>query len=1108
MLTIEQLIQNIKTSSSFSDCYAFVVSNGRNKHIFEYYQDDILIQTSYEEYDRLVKGTAHKLREKVGSKDKYIALRLPNSPEFCILFWAILAAGYDLLLLNYLHDLDSAIELMAQAGTETLITDQLSEEISYLPPASLIEEASDFPLNSVWGDRIALCTSGTTGDARVFVHDSAGILSMVEGLVLLSKKTDRWLRFGFTEKCLSFLPFNHVFGLMAVFMLTHVAGNTLVFPTGMAPEVVLECCRRHKVTQIISIPLFWNAVVKGLYRKIRMLEGKDALAAFEKMIESSLEAQAAGVELPPDYAEKLKLIREQLLGDDIYLGCSGGGYIPEHVLRVINGLGYYLSSGYGLTEANIVSVCNTENVSERVTGSVGEAILPEVIKLSPEGEILLRGESLYIGVLKSGRFHAVDYRSGEWFRTGDVGRIENNVIYIDARIKEVIIGPSGENIYPDTVEANFQDLPGVRELTVIGIQSDKYKYANLLLELVPDANLIELQEALRGRMVKLPPSSAISNVLISLEPLPLSTTRKVKRQILAQQINQGSWPTMTLSKYIEEQITANDSAQDTKIETSDVKAVEDDVKISEEHSKTSSLTDQENHGTTDSGLSISEIKETVKGFFAEALDLEEDEISDTGHFILDLGGDSLSSLTLLNLLEKEYNIAIVDDEYYSCMNLNDITSLIHQHVAGSGKGDKESRISLETKVRSPEERVDSFDKIREIKQFTKRSETLLASSDMFNPYFIAQESPLKDVSYMNGREMINLGSYNYLAMSGDPEVSAAAIAAVEKYGTSASGSRLLAGEKDIHKKLEAAIARWKRTEDALVLVSGHATNVTFVGNFCGSGDLIIYDRLSHNSVIQGILLSRASSKFFPHNDYQALEDYLRQHRDDYEKVLIIIEGAYSMDGDVAPVPEFVRIKKEYGCFLMVDEAHSACVLGENGEGVDEYFGLAPDDIDIKMGTLSKGLGTCGGYLAGDKLLIDYLRYNLPGFTFSVGLSPALTGAALKVLEIMARDNSRVKALQNNIAYFLKRAHELGFDTCLAKDTAIVPIMIGPDDLAFKLSVDMMEDGIIVPPAIFPAVPMGQARLRYCLTSAHKPEQIDYALRVLYKHLSRAQGLLN
>ena len=188
MLTIEQLIQNIKTSSSFSDCYAFVVSNGRNKHIFEYYQDDILIQTSYEEYDRLVKGTAHKLREKVGSKDKYIALRLPNSPEFCILFWAILAAGYDLLLLNYLHDLDSAIELMAQAGTETLITDQLSEEISYLPPASLIEEASDFPLNSVWGDRIALCTSGTTGDARVFVHDSAGILSMVEGLVLLSKR--------------------------------------------------------------------------------------------------------------------------------------------------------------------------------------------------------------------------------------------------------------------------------------------------------------------------------------------------------------------------------------------------------------------------------------------------------------------------------------------------------------------------------------------------------------------------------------------------------------------------------------------------------------------------------------------------------------------------------------------------------------------------------------------------------------------------------------------------------------------------------------------------------------------------------------------------------
>ena len=498
------------------------------------------------------------------------------------------------------------------------------------------------------------------------------------------------------------------------------------------------------------------------------------------------------------------------------------------------------------------------------------------------------------------------------------------------------------------------------------------------------------------------------------------------------------------------------------------------------------------------------IKETIRGFFAEALDISLEEVTDSGHFVLDLGGDSLSSLTLLNLLEREYNIAIVDDQYYSCMNLNDITSLIHEHLSGTDYAPgRKAGISLEGRARTPEERVDAFEKIREIQQFVQRSEQLLASSNMLNPYFISQESALKDVSYMGGREMINLGSYNYLAMSGDPEVNAAAIAAVEKYGTSASGSRLLAGEKDIHKKLEAAIARWKDTEDALVLVSGHATNVTFVGNFCGSGDLIIYDRLSHNSVIQGLMLSRARSRFFPHNDYEELENFLKQHRDEYEKVLIIVEGVYSMDGDVAPVPEFVRIKKEYGCFLMVDEAHSACVLGETGKGVDEYFNLAPSDIDIKMGTLSKGLGTCGGYLAADKLLIDYLRYNLPGFTFSVGLSPALTGAVLKVLEIMERDNSRVRALHNNIAYFMKRAHEYGFDTCLAKDSAIIPIMIGPDDLAFKLSIEMLDDGIIVPPAIFPAVPMGKARLRYCLTSAHKPEQIDYALEMLRRRLAAA-----
>lgn len=397
--------------------------------------------------------------------------------------------------------------------------------------------------------------------------------------------------------------------------------------------------------------------------------------------------------------------------------------------------------------------------------------------------------------------------------------------------------------------------------------------------------------------------------------------------------------------------------------------------------------------------------------------------------------------------------------------------------------------------------VTNFEDSKEFIAFNERVSGLSVSVEKYgNPYFVAHDSPLRDKSNMAGKEVINFGSYNYLCMSGDPEVNEAAKEALYKYGTSASGSRLLAGEKTLHKDLEKAIANWKHTEDAIVLVGGHSTNVTFVGNFCNENDLIIYDVIIHNSITEGLKMSKAKSKRFPHNDFERLERIVRKNRDFYEKILIVVEGAYSMDGDVAPVDEYVRIKKEYGCFLMVDEAHSATVIGEHGGGVDEYYGLAPDDIDIKMGTLSKGLGTCGGYLAGSRNLIDYLRYNLPGFVFSVGISPVLAAATLKAVEIIQRDNTRVQKLHHNINFFLSEAKRRGFDTMIAKDTAITPILIGSDEDAFRLSMIMQEDGVFVPPAVYPAVPKGKARLRYCLNSMHTEEEIIYALDLLERKI--------
>ena len=203
-----------------------------------------------------------------------------------------------------------------------------------------------------------------------------------------------------------------------------------------------------------------------------------------------------------------------------------------------------------------------------------------------------------------------------------------------------------------------------------------------------------------------------------------------------------------------------------------------------------------------------------------------------------------------------------------------------------------------------------------------------------------------------------------------------------------------------------------------------------------------------------------------------------------------------MDGDIAPVPDFVRVKKEYGCFLMVDEAHSACVIGKTGGGVDEYFGLDGNDIDIKYGTLSKGLGTCGGYLAGKKCLIDYLRYNLPGFVFSVGISPALAAGSLAAIRTLRTHPEIMEHLRTAIKAFADSARRRHLDICLAGETAVLPVLVGKDEDAWLLSNELKKRGVSVPPAMYPAVPKGKARLRFCVISEHKPEQIEKALDIL------------
>jgi 8-amino-7-oxononanoate synthase len=363
------------------------------------------------------------------------------------------------------------------------------------------------------------------------------------------------------------------------------------------------------------------------------------------------------------------------------------------------------------------------------------------------------------------------------------------------------------------------------------------------------------------------------------------------------------------------------------------------------------------------------------------------------------------------------------------------------------------------------------------------------------PYFKVHEGIAGATTRIGNREYLNFVSYNYCGLNGDPRVQRAAEDAIATFGTSVSASRLVAGERPVHRELEQALAAHYQAEDCVVMVSGHATNVTVIGHLLGEGDIVMHDALSHNSVVQGCILSGARRFSFPHNDLDALERMLKSARPRARQALITVEGHYSMDGDVPDLAGLIALARRYDAHLMVDEAHGLGVIGKTGHGIHEHAGVAPDGVDIWMGTLSKTLAGCGGYIAGSAAMVDYLRHSAPGFVYSVGMPAPMAAASLKALEILHAEPERVAKLQANAQLFLAEARARGLDTGPSIGAAIVPVILGSSIRAARAADLLFQRGVNVQPIIHPAVPERAARLRFFLSSLHEPDQIREAVRL-------------
>ena len=673
--------------------------------------------------------------------------------------------------------------------------------------------------------------------------------------------------------------------------------------------------------------------------------------------------------------------------------------------------------------------------------------------------------------------------AGPFLRTGDLGFLLDGELFITGRIKDLII-MRGRNHYPQDIELTAQESHIALQAhcgAAFSVEVEGQERVVIAFELkrrYRKADVEELGTAIRAAVAEVHELEVYAVVLIRPARMPKTTSGKVQRYACRKAFLEGTLPVIGSSIRDASPVGKHEPTEPTEREESDMTGSPIQAKIE-----------------ADLQAQIANLLSVP----AAQIDLQQP--------IRNLGIGSLPAIMLKTHIEDTYDLTLPIDIFFEEISISEmVTRLFKERFSETDGGMAEASQSMpaqaqtssqKTPLESPERSADT-DSMSQQNPETYRFELFpeyrymeegLQNLQVANPYFRRHEGINNDQTLIGDRFLINYSSYNYLGMSGDEIVSDAAREAIARYGTSVSASRLVSGEIPLHGQLEKELADLVGAEDCLAYVGGHATNVTTIGHLLGPQDLILHDALIHNSALQGALLSAADRLPFPHNDWQALDQILAQKRDAYRRVLIVIEGVYSMDGGIPELPNFIAVKKRHHAFLMIDEAHSIGVVGQHGRGIGEYFGVNPADVDIWMGTLSKSFASCGGYIAGSHALIQYLKYTAPGFVYSVGMSPPNTAAALAAVRLLKREPERVTRLQQRTKLFLELARARGLNTGNSKDSPVVPVIIGNAESAMYLSHLLFERGISVHPMLPPAVPDGESRLRFFISSTHTEEQI-------------------
>lgn len=734
---------------------------------------------------------------------------------------------------------------------------------------------------------------------------------------------------------------------------------------------------------------------------------------------------------------------------------------------------------YELVEHRVLPIDGNHENARKLVGCGKVLEEEEVLIVHPEnrtplpddkiGEIWINSPSCGLGYWQREQETQETFRARlkpdngkHYVRSGDLGFMDRGELFVTGRLKDMII-VRGANRYPQDIESTVELChPLTRSGGAAAFSVTRWDREHLVIVCEIERsrakdNWESVIKSIRKSVAlehDLPPDAI---VLVRAHSVPKTSSGKVQRHACKRNFENGE----------------------------DIHVIarwclwEESENAESNHEYAPAEIDGET--LADSELAPEVVQAVIEQVRAALADKTQTVEIDTN--ILELGLDSLARLDVAQSLERAFGGKIPEHVLQDIETVREVATAI-QKYAGTKK----------TNGEVPE----SFYKLEKMPEFMRLQSlrNRIEDSGIRNPFFSVHEGRINDTTEIDGKQLISYASYNYLGLSGDPDVNLSAKNAIDNFGTSVSASRIVSGEKTIHKELEKELSNFLGVQDVITFPGGHACNESVIGHLVGRGDLILHDSFAHNSLIQGAMLSGAQRRPFEHNNWEDLENILRSCRGEYRRVLIIIEGLYSMDGDYPNLPKFVEIKKRYKAWLYLDEAHSIGTLGDTGRGLGEVYDVKRDDIECWMGTLSKSFGSCGGFVGGSRSLIEYLRYTTPGYVFAAGMPPANAGAALGSLRSLQKRPELVTRLQSNARLFLSLAKKAGLDTGMAQGTAIIPIITGHSLLALRLSEALYDHGINAQPILYPAVPEKETRVRIFMTAAHTEEQIRDSVEIL------------